>query len=116
MPRMIASYEKVRIISVSKISEMEYNDWRWREDLVGQMGSIEVFEVSKKLFKKHYAVFDSDNNYYLSTGCGEAQITEDRIDLQTTNSRYVFQIIQAKDTESETSPGKEHPQWPKENS
>ena len=93
MATMIATYPRVKVLSVSKLSEMDYDEWRWREDLVGQIGSVEVYEVAKKIFKRHFIMFDSDSDFYLNTGCGETQITDDRIDLITTNTEYVFEIL-----------------------
>ena len=93
MATMIASYPRVKILSVSKRSEMDYNDWRWREDLVGQFGSVEIYEVSKKIFKRHFILFDSDSEFYLNTSCGEAQISDNRINLITTNTEYIFEIL-----------------------
>ena len=93
MATIIATYPRVKVLSVSKQSEMDYDDWRWREDLVGQIGSVEVYEVAKKIFKRHFILFDSDSDFYLNTGCGEAQILDDRIDLITTNTEYVFEIL-----------------------
>ena len=93
MATIIATYPRVKVLSVSKQSEMDYDDWRWREDLVGQIGSVEVYEVAKKIFKRHFIMFDSDSDFYLNTGRGEAQISDHRIDLITRNTKYVFEIL-----------------------
>ena len=93
MAEMIASYPRVKVISVSQRSEMDYDDWRWREDLVGQIGSVEIYGVARKIPNRHFILFDSDSDFYLNTGRGEAQLSDARIVLITRNTEYVFEIL-----------------------
>ena len=93
MAEMIATYPRVKVLSVSKLSEMDYDEWRWREDLVGQTGSVEIYQVARKIPNRHFILFDSDSDFYLNTGRGEAQISDDRIVLITKNTEYVFEIL-----------------------
>ncbi len=109
MATMIASFSWSKVLSVSKRSEMDYNDWRWREDLVGQFGSVEIYEVAKKIFKRHFILFDPDSDIYLNTGCGEAQILDDRIELITTNTEYIFEILPEQQQFDGVSGGKSAP-------
>lgn len=93
MATMIATYPRVKVLSVSKLSEMDYDEWRWREDLVGQIGSVEIYQVARKILNRHFILFDSDSDFYLNTCRGEAQISDHRIDLITRNTKYVFEIL-----------------------
>ena len=94
MSRLIASYPKATLVSVSKRSGMDDNDWRWREDLVGQSGAVEVYEIARKTFKEFFVIFDSDNDSCLITGCGELQNTDIGFEIITTNSHYCFRLQQ----------------------
>ena len=93
MAEMIATYPRVKVLSVSKLSEMDYDEWRWREDLVGQTGSVEIYQVARKIPNRHFILFDSDSDFYLNTGRGEAQMSDARIVLITKNTEYVFEIL-----------------------
>ena len=93
--RMIASYPRAELVSVTKRSEMDYDEWRWREDLVGQTGSVEVYEVPHKVFTEHYIVFEPEGNieYCLATGRGDLQHTGNKMELVTKNTQYSFEIL-----------------------
>lgn len=93
--RMIASYPKAELVSVTKRSEMDYDEWRWREDLVGQTGRVEVYEVPHKVFTEYCIIFepDDDSDYCLATGCGDLHRAGDKMDLITKNTQYVFGIL-----------------------
>ena len=93
MATMIATYPRVKVLAVSKLSEMDYDEWRWREDLVGQIGSVKIYQVARKILNRHFILFDSDSEFYLNTGRGEVQISDHRIDLVTRNTEYVFGIL-----------------------
>lgn len=97
MPRtkMIASYPKAKLVSVTKRSEMDYDEWRWREDLAGQTGSIEVYEVPHKAFTEYCILFEpeGDIEYCLATGCGDLQRADNKMELVTKNTQYTFRIL-----------------------
>ena len=93
--RMIASYPKAELVSVTKRSDMDYDEWRWREDLVGQAGSVEVYEVPHKVFTEHCILFEPEGEieYCLATGCGDLQRADNKMELVTKNTQYTFVIL-----------------------
>ncbi len=95
MATIIATYPRVKVLSVSKRSEMDYDDWRWREDLVGQTGSIEIYEVPHKVFTEHCILFEPEGEieYCLATGRGDLQRVDNKMELVTKNTQYTFEIL-----------------------
>ena len=46
----------------------------WREEYVGQVGLLRLFESERKHPWNNYAVFLSDDGSWLKTSCGEYRI------------------------------------------
>lgn len=42
MPKIIKQYPKAQLISVEKLSDMEYQKWMWREMFVGHIGILSI--------------------------------------------------------------------------
>ncbi|MBQ6066559.1 MAG: hypothetical protein IJK89_07025 [Clostridia bacterium] len=93
--RMIASYPRAELVSVTKRPEMDYDEWRWREDLVGQTGRVEVYEVPHKVFTEHCILFEpeGDIEYCLATGRGDLQLADNKMELVTKNTQYAFKLL-----------------------
>ena len=73
---------------------MDSDEWRWRENLVGQTGNVEVYEVLHKAFTEYCILFEpeSEIEYCLATGCGDLKQTDNKTELVTKNTQYTFEI------------------------
>ena len=93
--RMIAACPRAKLDSVTKRSDMDYDEWRWREDLVGQAGSVEVYEVPHKVFTERCILFEPEGNieYFLATGCGDLHRADNKMELVTRNTQDTFRIL-----------------------
>ena len=108
--RMIASYPIAELVSVTKRSDMDYDEWRWRENLVGQAGSVEVYEVPHKVFTEHCILFEPEGNieYCLATGCGDLHRAENKMELVTRNTQYTFRILPDPSADDAGNKGREN--------
>ena len=92
MPKIIKQYPKAQLISVEKLSDMEYQKWMWREMFGGYIGTLSILESENKNPNKRYLHFNKSKEY-LTTGYGEYEIKNNIITHITQNSRYVFKIL-----------------------
>ena len=88
MTKLLKSYTNVKIISVKKISDMADDDWDWRNDLVGQIGTLYLY----KRAQLYRAILDTETHYF-NTGRGLLEIENDLITLRTRNTEYVFKAL-----------------------
>lgn len=93
MPKMIKQYKHAQLVSVEKLSDMEYQKWMWREMFVGYIGIFSILESENKYPGKRYLHL-SDMHEYITTGYGEYEIKDNFITHTTRNSRYVFKILE----------------------
>ena len=93
MPKLIGCYQKVIIKSVQKISDMDYEKWKWREQYFDFQGIISIWESTKKFKGKHFISFNDLMGNHMHTGCGEYTISNNVITMTTRNSIYTFKIL-----------------------
>lgn len=88
MTRLLKVYEEVKIISVEKISDMSDEDWKWRNGLVGRIGTLYLY----KRAQLYRAVLDTETHYFY-TGRGLLETENDIIVLRTRNTKYKYMIL-----------------------
>ena len=93
MPKLIGYYQNVIIKSVQKISDMDYEKWKWREQYIDFQGTISIWESTKKFKGKHFISFNDFMGNYMHTGYGEYTISNNIITMKTRNSIYTFKIL-----------------------
>ena len=93
MPKPIDYYQNVIIQSVQKISDMDYEEWKWREQYVDFQGTVSIWESTEKFKGKHFISFNDLMGNYMHTGCGEYTVSDNIITMTTRNSIYTFKII-----------------------
>ncbi len=93
MPKIIKQYPKAQLISVEKLSDMEYQKWMWREMFVGYIGILNILESEHKSPGKRYLHLNKSKEY-ITTGYGEYEIKDNFITHITRNTKYVFKILE----------------------
>ena len=88
MTKLLKSYTDVKIISVEKISDMPDDDWDWRKDLVGQIGTLYLYKRAQM-----YRVELDFGTHYFNSGRGLLYIENDLITLRTHNTEYKYMIL-----------------------
>ena len=88
MTKLLKSYTDVKIISVEKISDMPDDDWDWRKDLVGQIGTLYLYKRAQM-----YRVELDFETHYFNSGRGLLYIENDLITLRTHNTEYKYMIL-----------------------
>ena len=88
MTKLLKSYTDVKIISVEKISDMADDDWDWRKDLVGQIGTLYLYKRAQM-----YRVELDFGTHYFNSGRGLLYIENNLITLRTRNTEYVFKTL-----------------------
>ena len=94
MPKPIDYYQNVIIKSVQKISDMDYEEWKWREKYINYQGILSIWESTEKFKGQHYISFNDLIGNWMHTGYGEYTISDNIITMTTQNSIYKFEIIQ----------------------
>ena len=94
MPKPIDHYQNVIIKSVEKISDMDYEEWKWREKYIDFQGILSIWESTEKFKGQHYISFNDLMGNWMHTGYGEYTISNDIITMKTRNSIYKFEVIQ----------------------
>ena len=97
MTKLLKSYTDVKIISVEKISDMADDDWDWRKDLVGQIGTLYLYKRAQM-----YRVELDFGTHYFNSGRGLLYIENDLITLRTRNTEYVFKTLSDCENSSDT--------------
>ena len=93
MPEPIDYYQNVIIQSVQKISDMDYEEWKWREQYIDFQGTVFIWESTEKFKGKHFISFNDLMGNHMHTGCGEYTVSDNIITMTTRNSIYTFKII-----------------------
>lgn len=93
MPKPIEYFNVAEIISVEKISDMDYEKWKWREEYINFQGILSIWESTEKFKGQHYISFNDLMGNYLRTGYGEYTISSNTITMTTRNTIYKFKII-----------------------
>ncbi len=93
MPIIVERFLIAELVSVDKLSDMEYSEWKWREEFLGFQSTLTIYESTQKFKGKRFIVFNDFFGNCLSTGYGEYTITDDELVMVTKNSRYKFKII-----------------------
>lgn len=93
MPKPIDYFNVVEIISVEKVSDMNYEEWKWREEYINFQGILSIWESIEKFKGQHYISFNDLMGNYLRTGYGKYTINNNIITMTTRNSIYKFKII-----------------------
>lgn len=93
MPKPIAYYNVAEVISVEKVSDMDYEKWKWREEFIHFQGILSIWESTKKFNGQQYISFNDLMGNYLRTGYGKYNISNSIITMTTRNSIYKFKII-----------------------
>ena len=81
------------LVSVEKLSDMEYSEWKWREAFLRFQSTLTIYESTQNFKGKRFIVFNDFSGNCLSTGFGEYTITDDELVMITKNSIYKFKII-----------------------
>lgn len=74
------------LVSVKKLSDMEYPEWKWREEFLGFQSTLTIYENTQEFKGKRFIVFNDFSGNCLSTGYGEYTITDDELVMITKNS------------------------------
>ena len=90
MTRLLKVYEEVKIISVEKISDMSDEDWKWRNGLVGRIGTLYLY----KRAQLYRSVLDTGTHLFY-TGRGLLEIENDILTLRTRNTKYKYMILRS---------------------
>ena len=93
MPKPIDYYQNVIIKSVQKISDMDYEEWKWREEYVNFQGVLSIWESTKKFKGMRYISVNDLMGNWMHAGYGEYTISDNIITMTTRNSIYTFKII-----------------------
>ena len=93
MPKPINYYQNVIIKSVQKISDMDYKEWKWREEYINFQGILSIWESTKKFKGQRYISVNDLMGNWMHTGYGEYTISDNIITMTTRNSIYTFKII-----------------------
>ena len=90
----VGEYPLARLCSVRPAADIvDYEEWRWREVLVGQIGVLTIIESEKLSPGKKYGHFISFAGYSLKTGVGDVSVEKGMLTLETKNSIYEFEIL-----------------------
>lgn len=92
MPKLIEYFVVTKLVSIEKISNMDYEEWKWREQYLNYQCELFIFESEEKCKGERYLYFTDQHNY-LKTGYGTYKISDDIITMTTQNSIYKFKII-----------------------
>lgn len=93
MPKLIEQYDLAELISVEKISDKDYEDWKWREGYLGFQARLMIIESEMKYKGQIFISFNDFKGNYLNTGYGKYTIVDDIVTMTTKNSIYKFRII-----------------------
>lgn len=93
MPKPIDYYQNVIVKSVQKISDMDYEEWKWREGYIDFQGILSIWESTKRFKGQRYISFNNLMGDWFHTGYGEYTIQDNIITMKTNNSLYEFKII-----------------------
>ena len=102
MPKQIKYYSIAEFKSVEKVSDKQYELWKWREKYIGFHGELFIFESIKKFPGKRYIHFTDQHNY-ITTGYGEYSVDGNTITLTTHNSIYKFIILEVRTNAQKTA-------------
>lgn len=91
MCKIIESYRHAELISVEKISDKNYRDWRWRECFLFLEGQLYILE-SKDIRQGECFIYFNLRDGYLRTNFGIYIIEDNIITMTTKNSVYKFKI------------------------
>ncbi|MCM1284960.1 MAG: hypothetical protein NC213_03335 [Acetobacter sp.] len=92
MPKLIDYFTVTELVSVKKISDMDYKKWKWREQYLNYQCELFIFESEEKRKGERYLYF-TDHHNYLKTYYGTYKISDNIITMTTQNSIYKFKII-----------------------
>ncbi len=93
MPKPIDYYQNVIIKSVEKISDMDYEEWKWRDEYINFQGILSIWESTEKFKGQHYISFNNLMGDWMHTGYGTYTISDNIITMTTRNTIYKFKII-----------------------
>lgn len=79
MPKIIERILVAELTSVERISEMEYEQWRWREKFVNFQAVLTIYESTVKFKGQRFILFNDCFGNRLQTGYGEYTITDDEL-------------------------------------
>jgi len=94
MGRLEDEYPKAMIMSVKKVSDMEDDEWDWRKDTVGRVGTMKLYKRAQLYCIVHETEFN-----YLHTSMGILDMEKGIITLRTRNTEYKFKILKDELTE-----------------
>ena len=93
MPKLVKYFMVAEFESVKKISCMDYEEWKWREQYINFQGTISIWESTEKFKGKHFISFNDLMGNYMHTGYGKYTISNNIITMTTRNSIYRFKIL-----------------------
>lgn len=86
--KICEKYVPVLIASVKKISDMEDEEWGWRDDTVGRIGVLYLYQSGTLYHVVHRTIF-----HELRTSKGVLKTKNNTLKLTTKNTEYVFEIL-----------------------
>ena len=92
MIKLIDFFNVSELISVEKTSDMDYENWKWREQYLNYQCELFIYENEEEHKGERYIYFTSHHEY-LTTGYGSYTISNNIITMTTRNSVYQFKII-----------------------
>ncbi len=92
MPKLIDYFTVTELVSVERTSNVDYKNWKWREQYLNYLCELFIFESEEKRKGERYLYF-TDHHNYLKTGYGVYTISNNIITMTTRNSIYKFKII-----------------------
>lgn len=93
VPKLIKHYAVAELTAVVKRTDMNNNEWNWREGYIGYQGELYIMESLKKYPGKRYLCFTDHGRNWITTGYGEIVVDKTTVSITTPNSIYHFEII-----------------------
>ncbi len=88
MGKLVKIYSPVAIVSVKKLSDMDDEEWGWRNYTVGRIGTLALYQSGQLYHIVHKTLFNT-----LSTSKGVLKTENPTLTLTTKNTEYVFEIL-----------------------
>jgi len=92
MAKLIAKFAYAELKSVEVKKEAQTEGWEWREDFIGKIGTLSLFESEHKHPGKRFVYMNCFDGGEFTTGCGEVEISDTELKTTSKNSVYIFKI------------------------
>ena len=92
MAKLIGKYAYAKLKSVEVKKEAQTEGWEWRKGSIGKIGTLSLFESKHKYPGKRFVHMNCFEGEWLTTGCGEVEISDTELKVTSKNSVYIFKI------------------------